>query len=57
MIAKPEKGEQIEMMIINMVQTGRIQGKVTEAQLVNMLEQINSATNKSTTVKVCIFPD
>lgn len=56
MIAKPEKGKQVENLIINMAQSGRIQARVSEAELINMLEQINSSTTKTTTVKVSNEP-
>lgn len=51
MVAKPEKAKQVENLLVNMAQTGRLQGKVSESELVNMLGQISS-TSRTTTVKV-----
>jgi len=46
MVAKPEKGRQMEAMICQMAQTGQIGGKLGEDELINLLERFNS--NKST---------
>ena len=41
--SKPEKAEQLENVIISNAQAGRIQGQVSESQLIDLLEQIGSA--------------
>ena len=38
--AKPDKAEKIESVLISNAQRGAIQGKVTESQLIDLLEQI-----------------
>eukprot|EP00299_Pterocystis_sp_00344_P006833 c1906_g1_i1.p1 GENE.c1906_g1_i1~~c1906_g1_i1.p1 ORF type:complete len:137 (-),score=35.69 c1906_g1_i1:36-410(-) len=40
-LVKEEKANAIEMMLIQAAQAGKIQGQVTDAYLVKMLEQIN----------------
>ncbi|KAA0196972.1 Programmed cell death protein 5 [Fasciolopsis buskii] len=50
-ITKPEKAQAVENMLINMAQTGRIGSKLDEDQLKQLLLQISSASQKSTTVK------
>lgn len=50
-LAKPEKAKMVEGMLIQMAQTGQIQGKLGEAQLKSLLEQVTQKTQKTTTVK------
>ncbi|RDD44117.1 Programmed cell death protein 5 [Trichoplax sp. H2] len=50
-LVKPEKASMIENMLINMAKTGQLGGKVSEAQLIKLLEEVNSKTQKRTTVK------
>ncbi|XP_044736005.1 programmed cell death protein 5 [Chrysoperla carnea] len=40
-LGKPEKGRMIESMLIRMAQTGQIRGKISEAELIGMLESVN----------------
>ena len=49
-LAKPDKGRQIEAVILQMVQTGQIQGKLSEEELIGLLERFSGST-KQTTVK------
>lgn len=52
-LGKPEKGKMVENMILSMAQRGQIQGKMSEEQLISILESINKQTAKKTpTVKV-----
>ncbi|KAH8868712.1 Programmed cell death protein 5 [Schistosoma japonicum] len=51
-ITKPEKAKMVENMLINMAQTGRLGPKLSEEQLKQILLQVSSGTQKSTTVKV-----
>ncbi|CAD7083642.1 unnamed protein product [Hermetia illucens] len=41
-LSKPEKAEMVEGMIIRMAQMGQIPGKLDDAQLVTLLERLNS---------------
>lgn len=50
-LAKPEKAKMVESMLIQMAQTGQIQGKLGEEQLKTLLERVSERTTKTTTVK------
>lgn len=54
-VAKPEKGKQLESIIVQMATTGQVGGKLSENDLVGILERINAQIQKKTTVKVCLF--
>jgi len=43
MVAKPDKGRQMEAMICQMAQTGQIGNKLGEEELINLLERFNSS--------------
>jgi len=47
MIAKPEKGAQVENAIIQMAQTGQLGGKLSEEELIGLLERFAGSTKKS----------
>uniref|UniRef100_A0A8D9FEC1 Programmed cell death protein 5 n=1 Tax=Cacopsylla melanoneura TaxID=428564 RepID=A0A8D9FEC1_9HEMI len=51
MLCKPEKAQQIENMICQMAQSGQIMSKLGENELIGLLEQISSRTEKTSTVK------
>jgi programmed cell death protein 5 len=48
-MVKPEKAQSVEKILIRMAQTGQIQGKLGENELVKLLEQLNQP--KKTTIK------
>ena len=48
MIAKPEKGAQVEAAIIQMAQTGQLAGRLSEEELIGLLERFAGSTKKST---------
>lgn len=51
-ISKPEKAAMVENMICRMVQMGQIQNKVSEPELIQLLESLNQQMPKSaSTVK------
>ncbi|KAL3860284.1 hypothetical protein ACJMK2_010425 [Sinanodonta woodiana] len=50
-VAKPEKAQMIEGMLIQMAQTGQIQSKLSEDQLIGLLSRVTEKTQKKTTVK------
>lgn len=52
MIAKPEKAQRIEAILINMARSGQIREKLGESQLIGLLEQVSEKTKQSTKVKV-----
>ncbi|KAL5467620.1 hypothetical protein EMCRGX_G031879 [Ephydatia muelleri] len=47
-LVKPEKARAVENMLIQMAQSGQLQGKVGEAQLIALLEKISQSTQKTT---------
>ncbi|XP_064398921.1 programmed cell death protein 5-like isoform X2 [Halichondria panicea] len=51
-LVKPERARQVEGMLIQMAQSGQIGGKVSDKQLVELLETISRQTQKKTTIKV-----
>merc|ERR1712077_82095 len=48
MLAKPEKGAQVEAAIIQMAQTGQLAGRLSEEELIGLLERFAGSTKKST---------
>ena len=44
---KPEKAEKLENIIITQAQRGAFQGKVTEQQLIDLLEQVGAVEAQS----------
>jgi len=51
-IVKPDKQKAVEGLIIQLVQSGQIQGKVDENQLIQLLERVEEQTNSHSTVKI-----
>eukprot|EP00088_Acartia_fossae_P007914 TRINITY_DN1371_c0_g1_i3.p1 TRINITY_DN1371_c0_g1~~TRINITY_DN1371_c0_g1_i3.p1 ORF type:complete len:134 (+),score=58.32 TRINITY_DN1371_c0_g1_i3:60-461(+) len=51
MIAKPEKGRQVEAMLCQMAQTGQLGSKLGEQDLKELLERFNAGSGSSTKVK------
>merc|ERR1719225_2608452 len=48
MLAKPAKGRQVEGVIIQMAQTGQLAGRLSEEELIGLLERFAGSTKKST---------
>ncbi|CAG8660386.1 44233_t:CDS:2 [Gigaspora margarita] len=40
-IVKAEKARTVEDLVIRMAQSGRLRGKVSESQLIDLLQQVN----------------
>ncbi|XP_076035989.1 programmed cell death 5 [Oratosquilla oratoria] len=51
MLAKPEKGKKIETMVLQMATSGQIGGKLSENDLIGLLERVSAQMQKTTTVK------
>eukprot|EP00696_Hemimastix_kukwesjijk_P018833 gnl/Hemi2/7866_TR2716_c0_g1_i2.p1 gnl/Hemi2/7866_TR2716_c0_g1~~gnl/Hemi2/7866_TR2716_c0_g1_i2.p1 ORF type:complete len:129 (-),score=50.55 gnl/Hemi2/7866_TR2716_c0_g1_i2:262-648(-) len=51
-LVKPDKARQVENMILQMATSGRLGGRVTEEQLIKLLEQISEADKKKNRVIV-----
>ncbi|CDW83183.1 programmed cell death protein 5-like [Stylonychia lemnae] len=45
-VVKPEKAEKLEMILIQNAQRGVFQGKVSEKQMIDLLEQVNEREQK-----------
>jgi programmed cell death protein 5 len=43
-LVSPERSRQIESILLRMAQQGRFQGKVTEDQLIELLEQVRNGS-------------
>ncbi|XP_074032375.1 programmed Cell Death 5 [Leptinotarsa decemlineata] len=50
-MAKPERGNMVEEMLVRMAKTGQICTKIGDKELVSMLENISNQTQSKTTVK------
>ncbi|XP_073232699.1 programmed cell death protein 5-like isoform X2 [Porites lutea] len=50
-LVKPQKAKMMEGMLIQMARTGQIAGKLSESQLVSLLQEVSEKTQKKTTVK------
>ncbi|XP_065213689.1 programmed cell death protein 5 [Planococcus citri] len=53
MIGKPEKGKLVENLILQMAQTGQIMNRLSEEELIGLLEKVNQqfGSKQKTTVK------
>jgi len=47
MVAKPDKGRQVEAMLCQMAQTGQLGSKLGESDLKNLLERFNESKSTS----------
>ena len=52
LLAKPEKGAQLEGMLVNMARSGQIQQRLTEPELVGLLERVSDSSGGRATGKV-----
>ncbi|KAG0037714.1 hypothetical protein BGZ83_003339 [Gryganskiella cystojenkinii] len=48
-MVKADKARAVEDLLIRMAQGGQVRSKITEQQLIELLEQVNQQSNKSTT--------
>ncbi|KAF7323112.1 NAD(P)-binding protein [Mycena chlorophos] len=46
-LVSPERSKQIEALLLRMVQSGQLRGRVSENQLIDLLEQMEDAGEKS----------
>ncbi|KAJ7043140.1 PDCD5-related protein [Mycena alexandri] len=53
-LVSPERSQQIEGILMRLVQSGQIRGKVSENQLIDLLEQMEEAGGKTTSKKSTI---
>ncbi|KAJ7221753.1 PDCD5-related protein [Mycena pura] len=50
-LVSPERSKQIETLLLRMVQSGQIRGRVSEAQFIDLLEQLEDAKGGQATSK------
>jgi len=53
-LVSPERSKQIETLLLRMVQSGQIRGRVSDAQLIDLLEQLEDAKGQATSKKSTI---
>lgn len=53
-LVSPERSRQIESILVRMAQTGQLRGKVSETQLIELLEQLEDAQSKASAKKTTI---
>lgn len=53
-LVKPQKARQITDLLIHMAQSGQIRGKVTEQQLIGLLDQVDQANADSGAGKITV---
>lgn len=49
-LGKPEKGQMVESIIIQMAQRGQIRGKIDEEEFIRILESVNQQMPKSSSL-------
>ena len=51
MVAKPDKGKQVEAMLCQMAQTGQLGGKLGDEELKGLLDRMSSTSQQASKVK------
>ncbi|CAG9854336.1 unnamed protein product [Phyllotreta striolata] len=51
MLGKPEKGRMVENMLVQMARSGQIGTKISEKDLIGLLENVSNQTKSKTSVK------
>ncbi|XP_060520992.1 programmed cell death protein 5 [Cylas formicarius] len=51
MLGKPDKGQMVQNMLLRMAQMGQIGAKITEKDLIGLLENVSAQTQSKTSVK------
>ena len=46
-LVSPQRSQQIESILLRMAQTGQLRGRVSEGQLIDLLEQVRPGTMSS----------
>jgi len=50
-LVKPEKANSVENYLIQMARVGQLSGKISDSDLIGILEKVSQQTEKKTTVK------
>jgi len=53
-LVSPQRSQQVETILLRMVQSGQLRGRVTEEQLIQLLEQMEEAQGKAAPKKASI---
>ncbi|KAI4525370.1 hypothetical protein K523DRAFT_293272 [Schizophyllum commune Tattone D] len=53
-LVSPERSRQIEMILVRLVQSGQIRGRISEAQLIDLLDQMEGAGGNKPAAKSTI---
>ncbi|CAA7271809.1 unnamed protein product [Cyclocybe aegerita] len=53
-LVSPERSKQIEMILLRMAQSGQLRGRVSEEQLIDLLDQMEAAQGKVNSKKPTI---
>lgn len=51
---KPEKGRSLEDWLISAMQAGRVRNRITEPELLNILDQIDEQERKAKSAKIVV---
>ncbi|KAG1748913.1 PDCD5-related protein [Suillus paluster] len=54
-LVSPERSRQIETIILRMAQSGQLRERVTEKQLIDLLDQMEDARSKTTTKTTIVY--
>ncbi|KAG2138940.1 PDCD5-related protein [Suillus clintonianus] len=54
-LVSPERSRQIETIIMRMAQSGQLRERVSEKQLIDLLDQMEDARSKSTTKTTIVY--
>ncbi|KAI0747626.1 DNA-binding TFAR19-related protein [Daedaleopsis nitida] len=54
-LVSPDRARQIEAILLRMAQSGQLRGRVSEEQLIGLLDQIDGAQSKSAPAKGAII--
>ncbi|KIY48317.1 hypothetical protein FISHEDRAFT_43764 [Fistulina hepatica ATCC 64428] len=54
-LVSPERSRQIETLLVRMVQSGQLRGKVSENQLIDLLDQVDDAQGAKSAKKSTII--
>ncbi|KAG2348411.1 DNA-binding TFAR19-related protein [Suillus weaverae] len=54
-LVSPERSRQVETIIMRMAQSGQLRGRVSEQQLIDLLDQMEDARSKTTTKTTIVY--
>ncbi|KAG2364969.1 PDCD5-related protein [Suillus spraguei] len=54
-LVSPERSQQVESIIMRMAQSGQLRGRVSEQQLIDLLDQMEDARSKTTAKTTIVY--